>query len=210
MPKLDRRNFLSVISAAAAGATTAIPALAAVKAPVNDAGAAPDPMLAAIDEDRRCFRRWCRVQSKLSDAEFEKMKLGKGRPYQTIMWQGRSACLTTMDDRRKKLLQEGRLSPAQIESEYQDGCEQLRAARRAERRWHKDNGLAELKAEYDRATEAWRKSKSDLAKIAPTTPAGAGALVDYVRRDMEGGSASWQGKALTNAIKALSAMPAAA
>jgi hypothetical protein len=212
MPKLDRRNFLSVISAVAAGAATAVPALAAVEAaPVNDVGTTPDPIFAAIAQDRRNFRVWCHAQAKLADAEDEKTwKIGKQRPSRSIYWQGRGVDLSDIDDQRKRLLQEGQLSPTQIESEYQDGVRRLRTGRRALRKWYKDNGLAKLKAEYKRVTEAWHQSQGALTTIKPTTPCGAAALVEYVRRDMKVGVALWHQRALTNAVKALAAMPAAA
>lgn len=61
-------------------------------------------------------------------------------------------------------------------------------------------------------TEAENRAGNALGKIRPTTAAGAGALVAYVRQDAESVEAldSWHRAALVNAAKALLAMPAEA
>jgi hypothetical protein len=46
-----------------------------------------------------------------------------------------------------------------------------------------------------------------LMDVRPTTAAGAGALISYVRRDMKEGQEPWHIAALANAARALLAMP---
>jgi hypothetical protein len=67
--------------------------------------------------------------------------------------------------------------------------------------------LAALVAERDRLEKAERRALNALSRrITPTTPAGAGALVAYVREDMKDGEAAWQHDALGNAARALATM----
>jgi hypothetical protein len=90
---------------------------------------------------------------------------------------------------------------------YQKAKADERAADRAEREWYKRNGLAGLQAETDRASKAEQKALLALTRIRPTTTAGAGALVAYVRKQMETGQEHWQIAALANAARALHGMP---
>ena len=62
---------------------------------------------------------------------------------------------------------------------------------------------ADLKAKTERLEE---RAAGALAEIAPTTPAGAGALVAYVNADLVDGETDWHQPALANAARALSGM----
>jgi hypothetical protein len=67
--------------------------------------------------------------------------------------------------------------------------------------------LAVAKAECDRLDEAELRALSALGSIKPTTPAGAGALVAYVCKNMkEISGAEWHENALANVARALAAM----
>jgi hypothetical protein len=63
-----------------------------------------------------------------------------------------------------------------------------------------------LKAEHNRLCEAADEARLALTKIRPTTAAGAGALVAYVRDDLEDGDMEWHLPTLANAANALRGM----
>jgi hypothetical protein len=56
--------------------------------------------------------------------------------------------------------------------------------RAAERAWRKRHGLTDLYAEQQRTGYASEAALLALAKIKPSTPPGAAALIDYVIADM--------------------------
>lgn len=69
--------------------------------------------------------------------------------------------------------------------------------------WDKKPGLSELEAKIDRASKAETEAAWALTKIKPTTPAGAGALIAFLWRDIQHGDTKWHSPAFANAIRAL-------
>jgi hypothetical protein len=51
--------------------------------------------------------------------------------------------------------------------------------------WDQRTGIAPLREQYERGKLAEDRAKRHLARTKPTTPAGAGALVAYIQRDLE-------------------------
>lgn len=78
-------------------------------------------------------------------------------------------------------------SPELIEQEYLAAKKQERANRRALREWYKRNGLEDLRLKAKKAREVEEDALYALMDVRPTTAAGAGALITYVRRDMKEG-----------------------
>jgi hypothetical protein len=164
----------------------------------------PDPIFVALTEHRRRYREWSGLCAELSNAESE---VKEYRPSTLIAWRNYSAIGGgEIEMMRDRLLAEPRANRKKIEQEYQKAKADERAADRAEREWYKRNGLAGLQAETDRASKAEQKASLALTRIRPTTTAGAGALVAYIRKQVEG-EEHWQIAALANAARALHGMP---
>lgn len=166
-----------------------------------------DPILAAISDHRRLKKEWDSVCAELDEAE-GRVEKEETRPFAFIAWRNYSAIGGSEIRRaRDEFLRDRVASPKQIEREYKDAKARERATHQAQRDWYKRNGLADLKAQVRRASHAERNALMALTSIRPTTSAGAGALIAYIRLDMEIGEHPWQPKALANASRALLGMP---
>jgi hypothetical protein len=66
--------------------------------------------------------------------------------------------------------------------------------------------LEALADQRDRIEKAEHRALNAFSRIKPTTPAGAGALVAYIREDMKTGEAGWHEGALANVARALATM----
>jgi hypothetical protein len=188
----------AAVSVAALPAVAALPVAStafATTSPIE-----PDPIFAAIAEFRRLFREWLRLSTVLDEAEHE-----KGHPPpRLIAWRNYTAIGgNEIEITRNNFLADRIAKPATIEREYLDAKARERAANAACRQWYKKNGLAELKAESDRAQKAESRADWALTKIRPTTIAGVASLVAHVRDDMKAGDRPWQLRALANAVEAL-------
>jgi hypothetical protein len=163
----------------------------------------PDPIFAAIEEHRRLWDEEYNVSTMLDEAERE-----KGRaPIPLIAWRTYSHIGGSEIERaRKEFLRHRVAKPRKIEQEYREAKARERAVWRAHRQWYKKNGLAALKTQCDQVRKAEQKALMALTTIRPTTTAGAGALVMYVRDDMKDGDHPWQERALANAARALLGM----
>jgi hypothetical protein len=66
------------------------------------------------------------------------------------------------------------------------------------------SGEAPLREQYERARSNEDRAAMRMARVKPTTPAGAGAMVDHVRRDIKDDlNQNWQKIALKTAADAL-------
>jgi hypothetical protein len=70
----------------------------------------------------------------------------------------------------------------------------------------KSERIAALRAEEKHVEKAADRALIALTNIRPTTVAGAAALIDHVRRDLENKADQWHLLALANAATALLAM----
>jgi hypothetical protein len=174
---INRRRALAVVAAVPAAAALGVPALAS----------APDPIFAAIAAHKALVKKTNRLYDKLDLAEHNAKETHGRRPWSLIAWRNYSAIGgAEIDDRRELFLRHG-ADPTQIEQEYQDAKRRESEAVRAGREWDKKAGIASLRQEYERSHRAVRAAARLMAKTKPTTAAGAAAMVDYARRDIEDG-----------------------
>lgn len=94
----------------------------------------------------------------------------------------------------------------QLGREYRNAKARYAQAVVACAEWDRKAGIAPLRAANERAREAEKRAHLALARARPTTPAGAGALVAYVARDLAIGNADYQLPALANVARALATM----
>jgi hypothetical protein len=180
------------------------------KSKTRKAPAAIDPVFAAIAEHKARARERCRLSSKLDEAEFEAKKTHGQRPWPLIAWRNHPATGgRELDDRREEFLRQPGADRKQVEKEYRDAKAREGAAERAGVEWDHRVGIAPLREQYERANIAERRAAMRMARTRPTTPAGAGAVITYARRDIEVGlGPDWPIVALKTAASALARMEA--
>jgi hypothetical protein len=111
-----------------------------------------------------------------------------------------------IDERREVLLREPGVDRKQIERECLDAKAKERANIQAGIEWDNATGIAPLREQSDCASDAEHTAAMTMARIRPRTPAGAGALMTYVLKDMEHGDTEWHGIALATTAAALQSM----
>ena len=85
----------------------------------------------------------------------------------------------------------------------------LADAERAGVEWDRQTGIAPSRNQCELANRAENEAAMRMARMKPTTPAGAGAMVDYVRRELvENEPSDWMMAALETAAAALAEMRA--
>jgi hypothetical protein len=174
-------------------------------------GAAIDPAFAAIAEHKARTKERSRLYSKLDEAEGEARKTHGLRPLPLIAWRNFSMIGRYEIDRRlEEFLNEPGADRKQIRKEYRDAKARLAAAECAGVEWDHRAGIAPLREQDERADADERRAAMRMARTKPTTPAGAAALVAYIRRDIEVGlGPDWPIVALKTAASALARMDAA-
>jgi hypothetical protein len=167
-----------------------------------------DPIYAAIEQHRKFVAESDRLYDELQKAENAAEKKHGRRPSALIAWRSYSAIgASEIDDRREEFLRQPGADRKQVEREYRDAKDRARAAARAGLEWDKRTGVAPLRQLYERTRRAETAVGRRMAKTKPTTPAGAAALVDYVRHDIEiGEGPEWHKIALATTAAALSRM----
>jgi hypothetical protein len=185
------------------------PAAASVRKPA----AIGDPIFALIAEHKALTKKMYRLSDKLDEAQAEATEIHGKRPFELIAWRSYSAIGGSEIDRaREKFLSQPGADREQIEKEYLDAKARLAAAESACVEWDHRVGVAPLREQYERANDAWRKTVMRMARTKPVTPAGAAALIDYARRDIDIGESviGWPTVALKTAVRALTSMNAEA
>jgi hypothetical protein len=169
---------------------------------------APDPIYAAIEQYRKLVAESDRLYDELQKAENVAEKKHGRRPSSLIAWRSYSAISASeIDDRREEFLRQPGADRKQVEREYRYAKDRARAAARAGLEWDKRTGITPLRQLYERTRRAETAVGRRMAKTKPTTPAGAAALIDYVRRDIEIGEGPESHKiALATTAAALSSM----
>jgi hypothetical protein len=165
-----------------------------------------DPIFSAIEYHRKSFAAWIKVYETLDNAEGDAKDKHGNRPSGLIMWRGWCIGGSEIDERREALLGEPGVDRKQIEREYLDAKERERAQIKAGIEWDNVTGIAPLREQSDRASNAEHTAAMTMARTKPRTPAGAGALVAYVLKDMEIGDTEWQAIALATTVAALQSM----
>jgi hypothetical protein len=138
----------------------------------REVGRCRGPLRTASGPCRRAQPREPQWQAKFHNLSNE------GRSYSAI---GGSE----IDRAREKFLSQPGADREQIEKEYLDAKARLAAAERACVDWNYRAGVAPLREQYERANDAWREAVMRMARTKPVTPAGAAALIDYARRDID-------------------------
>jgi hypothetical protein len=165
-----------------------------------------DPIFAAIEYHRKSFAAWIKDYEMLDNAEGEARTKHGNQPPGLITWRGYYIGGSEIDERRKVLLGEPGVDRKQIEREYLDAKARERATIKAGIEWDNVTGIAPLREQSDRASNAAHTAAMTMARTKPRTPAGAGALVAYVLKDMEIGETKWHGIALATTTAALQSM----
>ena len=155
-----------------------------------------DPIYAAIEQHRKSVAESDRLYDELQKAENAAEKKHGRRPSSLIAWRS-----------YEEFLRQPGADREQVEREYRDAKDHARAAARAGLEWDKRTGVAPLRQLYERTRRAETAAGRRMAKTKPATPAGAAALVDYVRHDIEiGEGPEWHKIALATTAAALSSM----
>ena len=177
----------------------ALPATSAVES---------DPIYAAIKQHQMLVAESAWLYDELQKAENAAEKKHGRRPWALIAWRSYSTIgASEIDDRREEFLRQPGADRKQVEREYRYAKYCARAAARAGLEWDKRTGLAPLRQRYERTRRAETAAGRRMAETKPSTPAGAVALVDYVRHDIEiGEGPEWHKNALETTAAALTRM----
>ena len=163
---------------------------------LSAASVASDPIYAAIEQHRKFVAESDRLYDELLKAENAAEKKHGRRPSSLIAWRSYEEFLRQPGADRK-----------QVEREYRHAKDRARAAVRAGLEWDKRAGIAPLRQLYERTRRAETAAGICMAKTKPTTLAGAAALVDYVRHDIEiEEGPEWHKIALATTAAALSSL----
>jgi hypothetical protein len=170
-----------------------------------------DPIFAAIRKHQELIEQCCRTTHAREIAQRKVEKKHGRRPIKLVHWRGFQVSGREIDDRREVLLQpqwlrELGVSRKQIEKEFRAVKAKERAIIRAEKAWDRRYGLTSLRREDDQMWRAWHDAGTHLSKTKPTTPAGAGALIEYLRADLKEGTCDWHFPALETVAAALARM----
>lgn len=167
-----------------------------------------DPIYAAIEQHRKLIAESDRLYDELQKAENVAEKKHGRRPWALIVWRNYSEIGgSEIDDRREEFLRQPGADRKQVEREYRDAKHRAWAAARAGLEWDKRTGIAPLRQLYERTRCAETAAGMRMAEKKPTTLAGAAALVDYMRNDIEiGEGPEWHMIALATTAAALSSM----
>jgi hypothetical protein len=144
-----------------------------------------DPALKAIAEANRLDVESCDVSMKLADIVDEiRWRTGSLRPLGLIDWRGHHIGGQEIERRRDQLLSEPDADPEEIDAEYIDAKARDRAEEIAAREWDEAHGLTDMRRQAEALTDAFRSARDRLAATIPTTPAGAVALLEYLKKDL--------------------------
>lgn len=176
-----------------------------MNAPLN---AQHDPALDAIKETRKLNVLWGKLYNDLEEARYDASAIHGTRPYKLIRWRNHDIGGKEIDRLRKELLAAG-YDPETVEREYVDALSRYRKKPAEMRAWDKRAGVASLAAKHDKAFRDLRAAENQLGYIAPTTLAGAAALIKYAAADIRRGEGpAWPWRAIRTATKAIRAMEA--
>ena len=169
--------------------------------------AKPDPIFAAIETHEKLAAQGARLFDQLQEAEHEAEKEHGRRPIELISWRDYTIGSSEIETRRAELLEAGAVDPATIEQEYLDAKARYQAKVAAGIAWDKSTGLTALRNEVEALSAKTHQCAHQLARTQPTTPAGAGALIQYVLNDyLCADEGYWHTIALKTAADALTEM----
>ncbi|MFO1126480.1 MAG: hypothetical protein U1E25_15140 [Methylocystis sp.] len=190
----SRRAMLAGLAAAP---VAGLPAIAGVDAQ-------DDPIFAAISEIKRLREHSSQLGGQLEDAEFEAGEAHGRCPWSLIAWRNYSAIGGCEIERaRDEFLELPDADLAMVEKEYQDAKKRELEAERAEMEWYERAGIATLRMEYENSCDMISAAYDNLATMAPSTPAGAAALLDFIADEMQDWTADWHNAAIATVANAL-------
>jgi hypothetical protein len=174
--------------------------------PASKTAANADPIFRAIDNHRQLFKAGINLYDRLDRAEQKAAKKFGRRPIPLIAWRNYSAIGgSEIEARREEFLKLPSIDPKKIEKEYLAAKARERAVKRAERAWDKRAGLALQHLAVERAISAEQRAAERMARTKPRTPAGAAAMLAYVKANMEEGEIKWHSVALQTIVVTLAA-----
>lgn len=172
---------------------------------------ATDPIFALIAAHKAAVKEANRTYSLLDETEFDARKKFGTRPDEYFAWRGRTVSRDSeIDEVCENLRSSGGLGAdriAEIEKEALDAKERLIDAQRAHKAWYVRTGIEPLRNLNEQAALNEDAAALKLSRVAPTTVAGAAALVAYVALDVkEPFDTRWTDRALKTIAAALSKM----
>jgi hypothetical protein len=173
------------------------------KVDMIDGAQKPDPILAAIQRHCDLQEALDRTYAALDAAQGKAAKKLGNRPVGLVTWRNYIIGGSELEDRRAALRKEG-FDPKVVENEYRDAKKRERAIQRAKRDWDRRAGLVEQRQKMESIGASLDEARQTLAKVKPTTPAGAGKLIAHIRNDLDDSEISeWQKAALVNVASSL-------
>jgi hypothetical protein len=167
----------------------------------------PDPIFAMIETHKKLVAEWTRLSDQLDNAIADAAAEYGARPTELIHWRNYTIGDSEIDQRREDLLETGIIAPAIVEAEYLEAKARYQAQVAAVQAWYEKTGLAVLQREADTLLAQHEQYAQLLARTKPTTPAGAGALIQYVLNDyLCADEGYWHTTALKTAADALTEM----
>ncbi|WP_363350179.1 hypothetical protein [Methylocystis echinoides] len=144
-----------------------------------------DPALEAIAEVNRLDAESCQVSMRLADIVDDiRWSTGSLRPFGLIDWRGHCIGRQEVERLRDQLLSEPDADPEKIEAEYLDAKARERAEEIAAREWDEAHGLTDMRRQEEALLSDYRKAFERLTRTVPTTPAGAIALLGFLKKNL--------------------------
>lgn len=204
---LDPSDFNELLGSLLPGRQVCADAVAAMRTEVNQpASALVDPVLAALVRVRaagRAVDRAARAYDAAEDAA--SMVIGK-RPWSLIAWRNYSAIGgSELARARENFLRRG-VDPMVVEAEYEDAKSRVRHAIRQGREWDRKSNTAHLRRARDVGLKEYRRCLWALARTAPTTPAGAGAMAAWLAQELRWYDEKYHAVAAKSIARGLRAM----
>jgi hypothetical protein len=167
----------------------------------------PDPIFAKIAAHKKLFADSQASYGRLDEAEHAAEQEHGPRPIELINWRDFTIGITEIEVRHAEFLEAAEIDPAVIEQEYLDAKARYQAKVAASLAWDKSTGLTALRNEVEALSAQEHQCAQQLARTKPTTPGGAGALIQYVLNDyLCADEGFWHTIALKTAADALTDM----
>jgi hypothetical protein len=189
------------------GALGALAAAGSVAMTTTAAAIGPDPIIAMIATHKKLMADWSSLYDQLQEAEYDAAQEHGHRPIELIHWRNYTIGASEIETRRAELLEAGEIDTAIIEQEYLDANARYQAKIAAGIAWDNSTGLTPLRNEVDALLAKEHQCAQRLARTKPTTPGGAGAMIQYVLNDyLCADEGYWHTTALKTAADALKDM----
>lgn len=162
-----------------------------------------DPVFAATEAHASAAAAEVKAAMAHDRAESAARKKHGNRPQELICWRNYHVQEIELDARRAEFSKLPGIDPKKIKVEYRDACKRMRRKIARGAAWDKAAGVVGLKAACDAAFGAEADASCKMANTIPHTLAGALALLNQTRKDMEPSAIGWHERALDNVALAL-------